>query len=335
VALRTVIIAEAGVNHNGDMALAKRLVDAAAEAGADHVKFQTFSADRIALKNAGKAGYQKLATASDESMHGMLSRLELSAGMHEELISDCRAKGISFLSTAFDIESVDLLAGFGLELFKIPSGEITNLPYLRHIARLGKPVILSTGMSTMEEIGAALQVIEGAGLDRENITVLHCTTEYPAPFAEANLAAMLTIRQAFGVKVGYSDHTPGIEISVAAVAMGAAVIEKHLTLDRGLPGPDHSASLEPLEFKSMVAAIRNVETALGDGVKRPTPGEARNIQVARKSLVASHPIKAGELFTAENVTAKRPATGISPMRWDDVIGQKAQRDFSVDDPIIL
>lgn len=323
------------MNHNGDMAMAKGLIDAAAEAGADYVKFQTFSADRIALKSAGKAGYQKQTTCAGESMHEMLARLELSAEMHEELISHCRARGISFLSTAFDGESVDFLAGLGLELFKIPSGEITNLPYLRQIGRLGKPVILSTGMSTMEEIGAALQVLEQAGLAREKMTVLHCTTEYPAPFGEVNLRAMQTIRSALGVNVGYSDHTLGIEIPVAAVAMGASVIEKHLTLDRGLPGPDHSASLEPAEFKKMVAAIRNVEIALGDGIKRPTPSEALNMQVARKSLVASRPIKAGEVFTAENVTAKRPATGLSPMCWDDVMGKRARRDFSADDPIKL
>lgn len=332
---RTIIIAEAGVNHNGDLELAKKMIDVAAEAGADLVKFQTFNADSLVTRTAQKADYQTLTTGSSESQHEMLRRLELSVGMHKELIAYCAERKISFFSTGFDIESIDLLLRLGQNHFKIPSGEITNLPYLRHIGRLGKAVILSTGMATMGEIEAAIDVLEQAGSSRANITVLHCTTEYPTPMAEVNLRAMQSIHTAFGVAVGYSDHTSGIEVAIAAVALGASVIEKHFTLDRNLPGPDHKASLEPEELKSMVAAIRNIEVALGDGIKRLTPSEARNKPIVRKSLVASQAIKAGEVFSAQNITAKRPGIGISPMRWDEVMGRISPREFSADELIEL
>jgi N,N'-diacetyllegionaminate synthase len=332
---RTLIIAEAGVNHNGDPALAKKLIDVAAEAGADLVKFQTFSADRLVTRTAAKADYQNRTTDSKESQHEMLRRLELTTEMHKELIAHCAARGIGFFSTGFDIESVDLLVGLGQDRFKIPSGEITNLPYLRHIGRMGKPVILSTGMAEMEEIQAAIDALEEAGTPRTNVTVLHCTTEYPTPMGEVNLRAMLSIQNAFGVEVGYSDHTRGIEVAIAAVALGATVIEKHFTLDRILPGPDHKASLEPEELKAMVAAIRNIEIALGDGIKRLTPSEAGNRPIARKSLVASRGIRKGEVFSVENIATKRPGTGISPMRWDAVIDLRAPRDFSQDELIEL
>ena len=333
--MRTLIIAEAGVNHNGDLDLAKRLIDVAAEAGADLVKFQTFNADRLVTRTAPKAQYQNQTTDGRESQHAMLRRLELTEAMHHELIAHCAARNIGFFSTGFEIESVDLLVRLGQDRFKIPSGEITNLPYLRHIGRLGKAIILSTGMATLVEIDAAIDVLEHAGTLRGRITVLHCTTEYPTPMTEVNLRAMQSIHAALGVAVGYSDHTQGTEIAIAAVAMGATLIEKHFTLDRNLPGPDHKASLEPEELKSMVAAIRNIEIALGDGIKRPTPSEASNKPVVRKSLVASRAITAGEAFTADNITAKRPGSGISPMRWDSVIGKEALHDFAPDEMIDL
>ena len=332
---RTLIIAEAGVNHNGDLGLAKQLIDTAADAGADLVKFQTFNASRQVTQVAKKAEYQTQTTDSMESQHDMLQRLELTTAMHHELIAHCIKRKIGFFSTGFDIESVDLLLGLGQDHFKIPSGEITNLPYLRHIGQLCKNTILSTGMATLADIEAAIDVLERAGTPRTMITVLHCTTEYPTPMAEVNLSAMKSIQAAFGVAVGYSDHTQGIEVAIAAVAMGATLIEKHFTLDRKLPGPDHKASLEPVELKLMVAAIRNIEVALGDGIKRPTPSETRNKPVARKSLVASQAIRAGEVFNEKNVTAKRPGTGISPMRWDEVIGCLATRDFAADELIEL
>ncbi len=328
---RTLIIAEAGVNHNGDMELAKQLIDVAAEAGADLVKFQTFNADRLVTHSAKKADYQAKTTDGNESQHEMLRRLELTPAMHNEIIAHCALQNIGFFSTGFDIKSVNLLVSLGQSQFKIPSGEITNLPYLRHIGQFGKPVILSTGMATLGEIEAAIEVIEKAGTSRANLTLLHCTTEYPTPMAEVNLRVMQSIHSAFGVAVGYSDHTQGIEVAIAAVALGATVIEKHFTLDRNLPGPDHKASLEPTELNAMITAIRNIEVALGDGIKRLTPGEAKNKPVARKSLVASKLIKAGELFSAQNVTAKRPGTGISPMRWDEIIGQAAVKDYDKDD----
>ncbi len=333
--LRTLIIAEAGVNHNGDIAMAKRLIEVAAEAGVDMVKFQTFSADRLATGSASKAEYQAQSTGESESQHAMLRRLELSSDMHHVLIEHCRTHGIRFFSTGFDVESLDFLVGLGLDLIKIPSGEITNLPYLRRVAAHGKPVILSTGMASLGDIESALAVLEQGGIGRERITVLHCNTEYPTPMADVNLRAMRNIGQAFEVAIGYSDHTAGIEVAIAAVALGATVIEKHFTLDRSLPGPDHAASLEPDELKAMVAAIRNIELALGDGIKRASPSEARNMPIARKSIVASQPIRAGEAFTAENITAKRPGTGISPMRWDEVVGRKATRDYASDELISL
>ena len=331
--IKTLIIAEAGVNHNGDLDLAKQLINAAADAGADLVKFQTFNANRQVTRTAKKADYQTQTTSSTESQHAMLRRLELTEEMHHQLIAHCLTQNIGFLSTGFDIESVDLLVSLGQECFKIPSGEITNLPYLRHIGQLGKTVILSTGMATLGEIEAAIEVLEQTGTPRAKLTVLHCTTEYPTPMNEVNLRAMQSIHAAFDVAVGYSDHTEGIEIAIAAVAMGASVIEKHFTLDRTFPGPDHQASLEPAELKAMVTAIRNIEIALGDGIKRLTPSEARNKPVARKSLVASRAISIGEIFTAENLTTKRPGTGISPMRWDEFIGQAAQKDYHEDDLI--
>jgi len=333
--MRTLIIAEAGVNHNGDISLAKKLVDVAADAGADIVKFQTFRADRLATLNAKKAGYQLKATDAIESQHAMLRRLELTADMHTELLAHCTKRNIDFFSTGFDIESVNLLMSLGQSRIKIPSGEITNLPYLRHVGQLGKTVILSSGMSTLAEIEAAIDVLEKSGTPRSKLTVLHCTTEYPAAIAEVNLRAMHTIHTAFGVAVGYSDHTQGIEIAIAAAAMGASVIEKHFTLDRNLTGPDHKASLEPGELKAMVGAIRNIELALGNGIKRVTPSEARNKPIVRKSLVASRAIKTGEVFSVQNITAKRPGTGISPMRWDEVMGRVAPRGFAVDELIEL
>jgi len=327
------IIAEAGVNHNGDLGLAKQLIDVAAEAGADLVKFQTFKADRLATRVAEKADYQILTTDGKESQHEMLSRLELTEDMHRELIAHCLTRNIGFFSTGFDMESIDLLLRLGQDHFKIPSGEITNLPYLRHIGKLGRSVILSTGMATLGDIEAAIDVLEQAGTARAQMTVLHCTTEYPTPMNEVNLCAMQSIHAAFGVAVGYSDHTAGIEVAIAAVAMGATVIEKHFTIDRNLPGPDHQASLEPAELKAMVAAVRNIEDALGDGIKRLTPSEARNKPVARKSLVASQAIKTGDAFSAQNITTKRPGTGISPMRWDEMMGRVATRDFEADELI--
>jgi len=332
---RTLIIAEAGVNHNGDLDLAKKLIEAAAAAGADLVKFQTFNANRQVTLGAKKADYQNKTTDSKESQHEMLRRLELNPEMHQALIAHCAKSQIGFFSTGFDNESIDLLLSLGQDHFKIPSGEITNLPYLQHIGRLGKEVILSTGMATLGDIEAAIGVLVQAGTLRANITVLHCTTEYPTPMSEVNLRAMQSIQSAFGVTVGYSDHTAGIEVAIAAVAMGAVVIEKHLTLGRNLPGPDHKASLEPEEFRAMVVAIRNIEVALGDGIKRLTPSELKNKPIARKSLVSNRSIKAGELFSVENITAKRPGTGISPMRWDEIIGRRASRDYCADELIEL
>lgn len=331
----TLIIAEAGVNHNGDIELAKCLIDVAADSGADLVKFQTFSAERLATQSAPKADYQNQTTDQAESQFAMLKQLEMSTEMHEVLIAHCQQRNIGFFSTGFDIQSLDYLASLGARCFKIPSGGITNLPYLRHVGAFGKPVILSTGMATLGEIEAALEVLETAGTPPTQITVLHCNTEYPTPMQDVNLRAMCSIRDAFGVAVGYSDHTAGIEVPIAAVALGAIVLEKHLTLDRNLPGPDHKASLEPDEFAAMVRSIRNIEQAMGYGIKRPSLSEAKNKLSARTSLVAAEPIRAGERFTAENVTAKRPGTGISPMRWDEVMGRVAARNFAADELISL
>jgi N,N'-diacetyllegionaminate synthase len=330
----TFIIAEAGVNHNGSVEMALRLIDAACAAGADAVKFQTFKADRIIAVNAPKAEYQKDATGTDESQLEMVKKLELDEAAHTGLHNYCQDKNIRFLSTPFDLESIALLTRLGLEIFKIPSGEITNLPYLRKLGALKKRLILSTGMADLSEIKDALDALAEAGSRMEDITVLHCNTEYPTPFEDVNLRAMLTIRSAFpGISVGYSDHTLGIEAPIAAVAMGATVIEKHFTLDRNLPGPDHRASLEPHELAAMISAIRNIEKALGTGIKKPSPSESRNIPVARKSIVAAAPIKKGETFTEMNITVKRPGTGITPMRWDEIIGRKAAKPYRKDELI--
>lgn len=333
--MKTLIIAEAGVNHNGDIELAKQLIASAAAAGADLVKFQTFITGKSISREAPKAQYQKGATDPGESQYEMVRKLELSRLDHEILIDECNRHGIGFFSTAFDTDSFDLLIELGASQVKIPSGELTNLPLLRYMTRLGMPVLLSTGMANLGDIEAAIDVIEKAGTPRDLITVLHCTTEYPTPMVDVNLRAMASLKAAFGVEVGYSDHTAGIEIPIAAVAMGATVIEKHFTLDRSLPGPDHQASLEPHELKAMVDAIRNVEQAMGDGIKRPSASELKNKPIARKSLVASRPIKAGELFSADNLIAKRPGTGISPMRWDEIIGLAAPRAFDTDELITL
>ena len=331
--MKTLIIAEAGVNHNGDIQLAKQLIDIAADAGADLIKFQTFSADRLVTQTALKAEYQVLATDKIESQHEMLRNLELTESMHHELINHCAHRQIGFFSTGFDIESINFLASLGQELFKIPSGEITNLPFLRHIGGLNKRVLLSTGMSNMHEVAAALNALELAGTPKQNITVLHCTSSYPAELSDVNLRAMLSIQTEFGVEVGYSDHTLGTEVAIAAVALGAKVIEKHFTLDRNMSGPDHKASLEPDELKRMVAGIRSIEKALGDGNKVITQNELQNRDVARKSIVASRDIQVGEVFTESNLTAKRPGTGISPMEWDEIIGTKAKQSYVKDDLI--
>ena len=333
--MKTLIIAEAGVNHNGDMSLASALVDAASKCGADIVKFQTFKAERVVAQNASKARYQRETTAADESQLTMLRKLELTDAMHDQLLSQCAAKNIEFLSTAFDLESLQYLLALDMARLKIPSGEITNLPYLRIIGQSKKPVILSTGMSTLSEIEAAIDVLEQSGLNRESLTVLHCNTSYPTAMIDVNLRAMLTIQDAFGVKVGFSDHTNGIEVAIAAVALGASVIEKHLTLDRTMAGPDHRASLETLEFGSMVQSIRNIEMALGSRLKRPSPEERGNREATRKSLVAAKPISEGEPFTQENVTVKRPGGGVSPMRLDEVLGRLSNRAYSVDELIQL
>ncbi len=331
--MSTFIIAEAGVNHNGSLDLAKKLIDVAAEAGADAVKFQTFKAEKLVSKKAQKAEYQKQTTDAAESQYDMIKKLELDEPAHRELIRYCGEKKIRFLSTPFDHESIELLNTLGMEIFKIPSGEITNLPYLRHIGGLGKEVILSTGMADLGEIEDALDLLVSSGTPKEKITILHATTEYPCPMDEVNLRAMGTIASAFGVRTGYSDHTRGIEVPIAAVAMGASVIEKHFTLDRTMEGPDHKASLEPDELCAMVAAIRNIEKALGEGIKKPSPSEAKNMAVARKSIVAARPIRAGEVFTSENIAIKRPGTGISPMRYDEIVGERAARDYEEDEPL--
>ena len=328
----TLIIAEAGVNHNGSIEMAKQLIDAAAVAGVDYVKFQTFKAEKLVTKDAKQADYQQR-NAADDSQYSMLKKLELSEAQHEELIAYCMEKGVKFLSTAFDMESVEYLHSLRLGLWKIPSGEITNYPYLKAIAQYGKPVILSTGMCEMEDVQNAVDVLCKHGLKKEQITVLHCNTEYPTPMHDVNLRAMQEIKEKVDVKVGYSDHTQGIEVPIAAVALGADVIEKHFTLDRTLPGPDHKASLEPNELKAMVDAIRNIEQALGDGQKHVSASEEMNMAIARKSIVAAKDIKRGELLTEENLTTKRPGMGISPMRWEEVIGTKAIRDFAEDELI--
>ena len=356
---RVYIIAEAGVNHNGSLEMARALVDAAADAGADGVKFQTFKSNAVISRHAVKAAYQAQTTGSSESQLEMVKRLELNESAHRELQVHCRHRGIQFLSTPFDSESADFLVQhMDVPFVKIPSGEITNGPLLLHIANYGRPVVLSTGMSTLADIEMALGVLafgfikndsrpsrlafqsaflspEGQTAIANNVTLLHCTTEYPAPFDEVNLRAMQTLRAAFGIPVGYSDHTQGIAISLAAVALGAQVLEKHFTLDRSLPGPDHQASLEPGELASMVASVRNVEMAMGREGKIPGPSELKNKPIARKSLVAARHIKAGDRYTEENMAAKRPGTGVSPMAYWDFLGAQAPRDFAEDEPISL
>lgn len=331
--MSTFIIAEAGVNHNGFLELAKKLIDVACEAGVDAVKFQTFKAGRLVSKTAQKANYQKQTTDLAESQYDMIKKLELNEAAHRELIAYCKSKRILFLSTPFDHESIDLLDTLGMEIFKIPSGEITNLPYLRHIGSLKKQVILSTGMADLGEIEDALEVLTAAGTSKEDITVLHATTEYPCPIGEVNLRAMQTIAGAFDIKTGYSDHTNGIEIPIAAAAMGATVIEKHFTLNREMEGPDHKASLEPDELVAMVKAIRNIEKALGDGIKKPSPSEIKNMNIARKSIVAARPIHKGEFLSNDNMTIKRPGNGINPMRWDEILGSVASKDYQEDELI--
>ena len=330
----TLIIAEAGVNHNGSMELARKLIDVAADAGVDYVKFQTFKAENLVTKTAMQAEYQQRNMGNDDnSQYNMLKKLELSHEQHVELIGYCREKGVKFLSTAFDFESIDYLASLHLGLWKVPSGEITNYPYLKKIADYQEPVIISTGMSTMEEIQAAMKVLTDNGLRKEQISVLHCNTEYPTPMTDVNLSAMKEMCRQLDVVIGYSDHTKGIEVPIAAVAMGAEIIEKHFTLDRSLPGPDHKASLEPDELKAMVTAIRNIEQAIGTGHKTVSASERKNKVVARKSIVAARDIKKGELFTEENLTVKRPGSGINPMRWPEIIGKIAVRDFNEDELI--
>jgi N,N'-diacetyllegionaminate synthase len=329
------IIAEAGVNHNGSIETAKKMIDKAVEADVDIIKFQTFKSEKLVSKSAQQAEYQKknIGSSTDNSQLNMLKKLELSHSDHQELIEYCNKKGIKFFSTAFDLESVDYLHSLNIGLWKIPSGEITNYPYLKKIAQFGEPVILSTGMCEMKDIEAALKVLTDNGLSKDKISILHCNTEYPTPFKDVNLLAMNELKKRFGVRVGYSDHTKGIEVPIAAVALGAEIIEKHFTLDRNMEGPDHKASLEPDELKAMVSAIRNIELALGDGHKTVSESERKNIAVARKSIVAAKNIKAGEVFNENNLTVKRPGNGISPMDWEKVIGKTAKKDF-VEDQLI-
>lgn len=333
---QTLIIAEAGVNHNGSIENAFKLIDAAKEAGADYVKFQTFKADKLVNKSAQKADYQKTnLNDGDNSQYNMLKKLELTEQMHDQILQHCEKKGIKFLSTPFDSESITFLKSLGVVIGKIPSGEITNLPYLRQMAQAFPELIVSTGMCTMDEVKAAIEALIAAGAEKDKITVLHCNTEYPTPMKDVNLKAMLNIRNEIGVRIGYSDHTMGIEVPVAAVALGAEVIEKHFTLDRTMEGPDHPASLEPGELIQMVKSIRNIEKALGEGFKTPSESEMKNITIVRKSIVAGRDIAKGETFSDENITVKRPGTGISPMEWDKVIGTRANRDFKTDEIISL
>jgi len=327
------IIAEAGVNHNGSLELAKKLIDVAVEAGVDAVKFQTFKTENLVSKDAVKAAYQKETTESEESQFDMLKKLELDIESHHELISYCQSKNIMFLSTPFDHDSIKLLNELGLEIFKIPSGEITNLPYLREIGGLSKEIILSTGMADIGEIEDALDVLVKAGTVKEKITVLHANTMYPTPMEDVNLRAMVTIGNTFDVAYGYSDHTLGIEVDIAAVALGASCIEKHFTLDNTMEGPDHKASLEPSELIAMVKGIRNIELALGSSIKKPSPSERPNMEIGRKSIIAIKCIEIGEHFTKENIAIKRPGTGMSPMRWDEILGMVSKKNYEKEDLI--
>jgi N,N'-diacetyllegionaminate synthase len=328
---KVMIIAEAGVNHNGSLKLAKKLIDVAKKAGADYVKFQTFKAKNIASKNAGKAAYQKKTTGKGGSQQAMLQKLELNESDHQKLISYCKKKSIKFLSTPFDLDSIFLLKKMGIKIGKIPSGEITNLPYLQQMAVAFEELILSTGMSNLEEVEQALNILIKAGAKKEKITVLHCTTEYPTPMNDVNLNAMVTMKKKLGVQTGYSDHTRGIEVAVAAVALGAIIIEKHFTLDRNMRGPDHKASLEPNELKEMVTAIRNIERALGNGIKKPSLSEQRNIKVARKSLIAAKNMEVGHLIQKKDIDIKRPGNGISPMMIDEIMGKKLVKAIREDE----
>ena len=330
---KTIIIAEAGVNHNGDIKIAKALIDAAAYSGADYVKFQTFVPENVISKFAVKAEYQKANTGQDESQLEMVKKLYLSPDQHVELINYCGTKKIKFLSTPFDLDSIDLLVRLGIKIGKIPSGEITNLPYLIKMAHSFEEIILSTGMSYLNEISEAVDILVKNGVEKSKITILHCNTEYPTPFKDVNLLAMNTIGKEMSVNIGYSDHTLGIEVPIAAVALGATIIEKHFTLDKTLPGPDHKASLDPEELKSMVLAIRNIDLALGSAMKLVTESESKNIVIARKSIVASIDILQGAVFSEHNLTVKRPGTGISPMKWFDIMGLQAKKDFLKDELI--
>lgn len=325
------IIAEAGVNHNGDLGIAEKMADIAAEAGADAVKFQAFCAGGLVCRDAMKAEYQTETTPVSESQYEMLRKLELSEQDHIRLARYCSGSGIQFLSSPFDLESIDMLCRLGMPVIKIPSGELTDLPYLRAVARTGKDIILSTGMGTLEEVRDARDILQGNNAGK--ITILHCNTQYPTPVEDVNLEAMLTLKKELGLPVGYSDHTEGTEVALAAVALGAVVIEKHFTLDRGMEGPDHKASIEPHELKQMVKGIRNIEKALGSAEKTVSPSEKGNIEVIRKSIVASKRIIKGELFSEENLTVKRPGTGMSPMKWDEVIGKTADKDYEPDEQI--
>ena len=333
----TIIIAEAGVNHNGSIELAKQLVDKAVEAGVDYIKFQTFKASKLVTKTAKKAEYQQRNIGgADDNQYMMLKKLELSDAAHNILIDYCQKKRIKFFSTAFDVDSIDYLHTLGINLWKIPSGEVTNYPFLKRVATYNEKTILSTGMCDIADVRAAVEALYKNGLSKENLLLLHCNTEYPTPFEDVNLKAMDALRKEFGVEVGYSDHTKGIEVPIAAVALGATVIEKHFTLDRNMEGPDHKASLEPDELKVMVSAIRNIEKAVsGNGTKHVSKSERKNIAIARKSIVAAKDIKKGELLSEENLTVKRPGTGISPMRWEELIGTKAIRDFTEEELIEL
>ena len=329
----TLVIAEAGVNHNGDISIAHKLIDAAVDAGADIVKFQTFKANNLASFSAPKAAYQILLTEKKECQQKMLKNLELPEESYYELIKHCEEANIEFLTTAFDLESLSFINTLNLKRLKIPSGEITNYPYLKEIGKLGLPILLSTGMSKLDEIRDAINVLVEFGTSKNDLTILHCTTEYPAPFKEVNLNAMRTIHKEFGTNIGYSDHTEGIEVAIAAVALGAKVIEKHITLDNKMKGPDHQTSLEPNIFKEMVKYIRNIEISLGDGIKKPSESEIKNLGIVRKSVVAKEYIKKGELFTEENLTTKRPGTGIDPMNWNKIIGTLSSKYFNPDELI--
>ena len=330
---KTTIIAEAGVNHNGSLKKAIKLIDIAAKSGADIIKFQSFTAENVVTRNAKKANYQKISTVKDESQLQMLKKLELNLKSHKKIISHCKKVGIEFLSSPFDNESISLLKKLRVKRFKVPSGEINNLPYLRKIGKIGKPVILSTGMSSINEIKKAIKILTNSGTKKKLITVLHCNTDYPTKYQDVNLKAMLAIKEKLNVNIGYSDHTLGIEIPIAAVAMGATIIEKHFTLDKNSSGPDHKSSLNPKELKKMILSIRKIETSLGNGKKIPTNSELKNLIIVRKSIRASKNILKGEFFSEKNITVKRPANGISPMKWDKIIGKRSLKNYKIDDPI--